>query len=78
MAVCCNVRTKVRNSEDFVVMKESGVPLLICGHSGVDTGIPTGRWFFGHMALNAELEGELNSKRALDARTEVEINHKTK
>ena len=66
----------VRSSKDFVAVKESGVPLLICEHSGVDTSTPTGKWLLGQMALNAELEAELTAKRTKIALAEAKARGK--
>ena len=58
------------------MVKESGVPLLVCEHSGVDSNTPTGKWFLGHLALNAELEGELASTRTKAALAECKARGK--
>lgn len=61
----------VRNSADWLAVRDAKIDLLICEHSGLDTSTPTGEWMVGHMALNAELEAALTGKRTRTALAEA-------
>ena len=53
----------LRHARDMVAIQEAKVPLLICEHEFLEPETPRGRYFFGHLVLNAQLEAELCGER---------------
>ena len=53
----------LRNARDFLMVRDSGVPLLICENDALDTTTARGRNHFGKLVLDAEMEAELCSER---------------
>jgi len=53
----------LRNAHDFLTVRDSGTPILICENDYIDTTTPRGRNTFGKMVLDAETEAEEGSVR---------------
>ena len=57
----------LRNAHDWLTVRDSGIPLLVCESDYLDTSTARGRNAFGKMALDAETEAELGSERVRKA-----------